>query len=336
MRYTNKRGFNRRKRRGKARRFAVGMVIVMLLCVCGGLGLTMNHREYVLAYEEQFCGKELTVHPLVTDDFCVANQDVPNEFFKESGSMYATGLFDIDAKQVAYAKDIHKRVYPASTTKLLTAYVAIKHGNLDDVVTVSENAVGVPWDSSRAGLCTGDKLDLKSLIYGLMLPSGNDCGVAIAEHISGSEEAFVELMNTEACQLGATNTHFVNSHGYHHQEHYTTAYDLYLIMNACATQEVLMEVLSSSSYDVRIDQANGTYRDTTWHQTNQYILGLQDIPNGVTVVGGKTGTTNEAGACLVLYEKTEDGKPYISIVMGAEDKIQLYHNMTGLLSVMSR
>ena len=112
--------------------------------------------------------------------------------------------------------------------KILTLYLALKYGTLSDIVTVSDNAVAVPSDSSVAGLRSGVQLTLEDLLYGLMLPSGNDSAVAIAEHISGSVDAFVELMNKEANALGATNSHFVNPHGYHDENHYTTAYDLYL------------------------------------------------------------------------------------------------------------
>ena len=156
--------------------------------------------------------------------------------------------------------------------------------------------MAVPSDSSVAGLRSGVELTLEYLLYGLMLPSGNDSAVAIAEHISGSVDAFVELMNKEANALGATNSHFVNPHGYHDENHYTTAYDLYLIFNQGILNQKFIDIISSATY---------------------------------------TGTTDEAGACLVLYEQDSQSRPYISIVMGAESKNALYNTMDSLLSTIS-
>ena len=116
----------------------------------------------------------------------------------------AAGVFLTSKKEAVYKKNIFEKLYPASTTKILTAYVALKNGNLDDVVTVSANAANQASDSSVCELKEGDKITLRDLLYGLMLRSGNDAAVAIAEHISGSSEEFVVLMNAEAKALGAT------------------------------------------------------------------------------------------------------------------------------------
>ena len=105
----------------------------------------------------------------------------------------------------------------------MTALIALKYGNLDDEVTISANATDFNWDEVTSGLRTGDKVTLYDLVCGLLLHSGNDCGTAIAEHIAGSEEAFAEMMNKEAAALGATGTHFVNPHGLHNEDHYTTS-----------------------------------------------------------------------------------------------------------------
>lgn len=144
---------------------------------------------------------------------------------------------------MVYGFRLYDKLYPASTTKIMTAYLALKYGNLDDIVTVSEHATDFNWDEVTSGLRTGDQVSLYDLVCGLMLRSGNDCGTAIAEHISGSEEAFAELMNREARALGATGTHFTNPHGLHDENHYTTAYDLYLIFNACLKDERFVEII---------------------------------------------------------------------------------------------
>ena len=133
--------------------------------------------------------------------------------------------------KVIVSQKVFDQAYPASTTKIMTAYVALKYGNLDDMVTVSERATDFDEDEQVCGLQAGDQLSLRDLLNGLLLYSGNDCAVAIAEHVSGSVEAFVDKMNEEARNLGATGTHFVNPHGLQNEDHYTTAYDLYLIFN---------------------------------------------------------------------------------------------------------
>ena len=160
----------------------------------------------------------------------------------------AAGVFLTSKKEAVYKKNIFEKLYPASTTKILTAYVALKNGNLDDVVTVSANAANQASDSSVCELKEGDKITLRDLLYGLMLRSGNDAAVAIAEHISGSSEEFVVLMNAEAKALGATGSHFVTPNGLHDEEHYSTVYDMYLFMNAAVKNETFLEIIKSSHY----------------------------------------------------------------------------------------
>ena len=137
-------------------------------------------------------------------------------------------------------------------------------------------------------------------------------------------------MNEEAKQLGASNTHFVNPHGYQNKDHYTTAYDLYLIFNECIKNETFLEIVSSKSYSTVIAQKNGTNRNVTWGQSNQFVTGARKTPKGITLIGGKTGNTYDAGSCLVMYGKDSDDTPYISIIMGASSRRNLYDNMTFL------
>ena len=234
--------------------------------------------------------------------------------------------------KVIVSQKVFDQAYPASTTKIMTAYVALKYGNLDDIVTASERATDFAEDEQVCGLQAGDQLSLRDLLNGLLLYSGNDCAVAIAEHVSGSVEAFVDKMNEEARNLGATGTHFVNPHGLQNEDHYTTAYDLYLMFNACLQNPQFVEMISQTSYTANLTSASGVPYTMTWEPTNYYASGDAAAPEGVKVIGGKTGTTDEAGSCLVLYEQDQQGRPYISIVMGASQKSILYDNMTRLMS----
>ena len=275
--------------------------------------------------------KEIYTAEAFSTTICVTNEEVEFEEFYRHDEFHGALLFDINSQEVLYSEHAHERLYPASTTKIMTAYLALKYGNLDDYVTVSKNATNIPKDSSTAHLKAGDKLTLRNLLFSLMLPSGNDSAIAIAEHISGDVESFAKLMNEEAKQLGATNTHFVNPHGYHDKDHYTTAYDLYLIFNECLKDETFIKIISSKVKEATVYEAGGGSRTAAWSQTNQFVNGQRKVPNGITVIGGKTGNTFDAGSCLALYCKNENGTPYIAIVMGASSKRNLYDNFTSLM-----
>ncbi len=290
----------------------------------------MQSHDIVASYEEINYSEGVYKSDLFADELCVTNEDVEFEAFHTYDEFPGALLFDVENQNILYSEHAHEKLYPASTTKIMTTYVALKHGNLSDMVTVSANAVDVPSDSSTARLEEGDRLSLEDLLYSLMLPSGNDSAVAIAEHISGSVEAFAELMNKEAASLGATNSHFVNAHGYHEDEHYTTAYDLYLILNACVKNETFLDIISSTYRSTTITKVNGASREITWNQSNKFINGVREVPDGITILGGKTGTTYEAGYCLALYGKDAKETPYISIIMGSTSSRNLYDNMTFL------
>lgn len=296
--------------------------------------ILLNSRNRVSKYEMSAYESGIYEAELFARDICVTNEDVEFDAFYTNDEFPGALLFNIETQEVLFSENANEKVYPASTTKILTAYLALKYGALEDYVTVSDTAVDVPSDSSTAHLQVGDVLTLEDLLYALLLPSGNDSAVAIAEHISGSVEAFVELMNEEANRLGASNSHFVNPHGYQSEDHYTTAYDLYLIFNECIKNETFIDIVSSKSYSTVITQKNGSRREVTWGQSNQFVTGARTSPTGITLIGGKTGNTYDAGSCLVMYGKDSSDTPYISIIMGATSRRNLYDNMTFLWSAI--
>lgn len=331
----------KRRRRKKQVRAAAILAAVILAGTVGGGGIyavSMKQAEKkasVLPYEKKTYAETVyKADGLYASDLCVAKEDINAVGYDGDTDVHAAGLFDLNGRKVLYADRIHERLYPASTTKIMTALLALEKGNLSDTVTVGKNAAASSfvWDAQVCGLKEGDRLTLGDLLYGLLLHSGNDAGTAIAEHISGSEEAFVEEMNKRAEELMAVNTHFMNPHGLHDDSHYTTAYDLYLIFNECIKNEEFVKIIESSGHTVRIKESGGGTRTETWKPTNFYAKGIVNVPEGVTVVGGKTGTTGEAGFCLILLEKNSQGSPYISIVMGAGTKDTLYQDMSALMS----
>ena len=242
------------------------------------------------------------------------------------------GLYRLSDKTVLCQSGVSERIYPASTTKLLTALVVLKHCNLSESVTFSYNAshIGVAG-AMTCGFAEGDTVMLGDLLAALLIYSGNDAGIAIAEHVSGSVEAFAELMNEEAKLLGAVDTHFVNPHGLHNKEHYTTAYDIYLIMNELINYNSFLSIISMSSCEVNYVDAQGYAKTKTFNSTNLYFEGKFKAPDEIEIIGGKTGTTNAAGCCLTLYFKDAKGRSYIAEVFDAPTYEVLYGKMTELM-----
>ena len=218
-----------------------------LLCSCGKKEEALD-RPY--SFTERSFPVELTdstdgYASLFASDLCVVTDE--SQYSPSDTTSEAAGLFDITDGQVMYSKNAFERLYPASITKVMTALIAIKYGDLTDTVTVTEDAVITEAGATLAGIHPGDQLTMEQLLYGLMLPSGNDAGAAIAVHMAGSIDAFAELMNREAQKLGATGTHFMNPHGLTNADHYTTAYDLYLIFNEALKQPEFRKVTGTTS-----------------------------------------------------------------------------------------
>lgn len=321
------------------KRIGRGRVCAKALCLCMGAMLLITGcgrtEELTTPYsfEERTFPEEDAKGSrgrLFAEDLCVVTDEAefsPDELDSEAGA-----LFDLSGEKVVYSKNAFERLYPASITKVMTAIIAIKYGNLDDMVTVTEDAVITEPGASLCHINPGDQLTLRQLLYGLMLPSGNDAGAAIAVHIAGSIEAFAEMMNREAQSLGAVDTHFVNPHGLTDENHYTTAYDLYLIFNEALKLPEFREITGASSYDASYTDGSGASVSQTWTGSNQYMLGKRETPEGVTVFSGKTGTTSAAGSCLIMASSNTQGDEYISVVLKAENRNKLYENMTKLIS----
>lgn len=278
-----------------------------------------------------FSGSSASIH-YFAEDLCVAPKEQTHSDAVTDEVVEAMGVFLPEDGTISYQKNIYEKMYPASTTKILTAYLAITQANPDDIVTISEHAADQASDSSVCGMRAGDQIKLSDLLYGLMLKSGNDAAVAIAEHISGSEEAFAELMNKTARSFGATNSHFVNANGLHDEDHYTCVYDLYLIFAHAIEEDFFMQLIQTTSYTVYYTDASGAQASQTWTNTNKYLNGEVTQPDGITVLGGKTGTTNAAGYCLVLLSNNDKKEPVISVILKSDGRSNLYYVMNQVLA----
>lgn len=209
----------------------------------------------------------------------------------------AAVLIDGDSGLVLFEKNAGKKLYPASTTKIMTAIVALENAELTDETTVSHNAVySISPDSSAAGLYEGEEINVEELLYTLLVASANDSANVLAEHVSGSIDAFVALMNQKAKEIGADNTHFVNTHGLHDENHYTTAGDIAKIAVYAMKNPTFAEIVSHSTYT--LEPTNKYDKQRTYTNTNQLLN--PNCPYYVKGAAGiKTGYTGEAKNCLV-------------------------------------
>lgn len=237
--------------------------------------------------------------------------------------------------EVLYSNNVYERMYPASLTKLITALVVLKHADLNEMVTISYNASHITESGAKlCGFKEGDKVKLDALLNCLLIYSGNDAGIAIAEHVGGSEKGFAKMMNETAISVGAVHSNFINAHGLHNDNHYTTAYDLYLIFNELLMYDQFVSIINNASYTIHYTDKNNNPKEEQFLNTNRYLRGIESAPKGITVVGGKTGTTSKAGSCLILYSKDSKNNSYISLIMQASDGNSLFSQMTKLLGMI--
>lgn len=240
------------------------------------------------------------------DSEIVSLNSSKNEIKSPDTNSRACVVIDRNTNTILYGKNEKQKRKMASTTKIMTATVIIENFNLNDTIEVSKKAAGT--GGSRLGLKSGDKITINDLLYGLMLRSGNDAAVALAEYAGGSIEGFAELMNKKASELGLTNTHFETPHGLDSDEHYTTAYELAILSNYALNNPTFAQIVGTKNYTITI---NGYPKQL--NNTNELLGNL----NGV--YGVKTGFTNGANRCLVTACKRND-MDIICVVLGADTK----------------
>jgi len=226
-------------------------------------------------------------------------------------------IYDRTTKEIIWGKNETNKRAMASTTKIMSAIVVLENSNLSDVVTISKKAAGT--GGSRLKISTGDKITVNDLLYGLMLRSGNDAAVALAEHVGGNIEGFTELMNKKAKELGLNNTNFVTPHGLDNENHYTTAYELAILTDYALNNKTFAKIVNTKSTTINI---NGNNRNI--YNTNE-LLGNMSGVNGV-----KTGFTNGAGRCLVT-SCTRNNNQIITVVLGCDTKKQRTSDSTKLI-----
>ena len=234
-------------------------------------------------------------------------------------------IVDGDNREVLYEFNGYQRMYPASITKIMTSLVvldAVAAGelSLDTQVTASAQAVDLPWDSSTAGIKAGETLSVLDLLYCDLLPSGNDACNVLAEALSGTTAEFAARMNAKAQELGMKDSHFTNPHGLHDPEHYTTAYDIYLMAHAAMENETFRTIVGTAAHTL---PATNLQPERTIHTTNG-LLGSWYFTGYLysKAIGIKTGNTEEAGRCLASAAVDELGRTFYCVVLGSESVVR--------------
>ncbi|MBE5935948.1 MAG: D-alanyl-D-alanine carboxypeptidase [Lachnospiraceae bacterium] len=282
-------------------------------------------------YEE---AQKLAEETLLGNSTCVITRDMSNTEDTVIKAPVAL-LINRTDNICMYMKNPFKKMYPASLTKVVTALGAynLSKDMKNETVTVSKQAASITESGAKlCGFKEGDQIKLYDLIVTMLVYSGNDAAMSVAEHILGSENDFCKKVTDISKTIGATQSNFVNGHGLHNDNHYTTAYDMYLIFDRFLEYKDSYTVAGEDEFVLEYTSKDGTANKKTFDATNKYLIGSVKAPDGVTVLAGKTGTTNKAGNCLILVSKGPDDKEYISVVLNAPSSTQLYQDMTNLLS----
>lgn len=233
---------------------------------------------------------------------------------QKAATAKAVVLYELKSDTMLYAWNPDAKIYPTSMVKMMTALVAIEQGNLDEIVTVSRAVLNlVPIGILGADLKRGEEISLRDLLYATMVASATDASVVVAAHVGGSVEAFLQLMNDKAQELGCYNTHYGNVHGLHDEQTYTTARDIARLTEAALENEVFREMFCTAEYTMA---ATNKHEERTIKTTNHMINSQNSKYYDKRVTGGKTGATDQGGRCLTLTAE-QNGMEILCVLMGA-------------------
>jgi D-alanyl-D-alanine carboxypeptidase (penicillin-binding protein 5/6) len=317
----------RRRRLIAAMLLMAGIIIVIICGIVGGAKKKAKKEQEeqqaklqaeMLAQEAaQNVVEEEPVEELPVYEF-ISNEDTQTIYSENVISSYAI-LVDESTDIIVASKGAKERINPASMTKVLTLLVAAEHvpeEQRDDLFTMTIDITDYSYvnDCSNVGFLVDEKVPVKDLFYGTILPSGGDAAVGLATYVAGSHEAFVEMMNEKLDELGLSDSaHFTNCVGLYDADHYCSVYDMAIIMKAAMENEFCREVLSTKCY---------TTTPTTEHPegiiiSNWFLRRIEDKDTAGEVIGAKTGFVAQSGSCAVSYQMSENGKPYICATAGS-------------------
>lgn len=314
----------------KTRNWCLVVLLLLLACFTGCKADNNNLEKYEAHYQ---ASKEVYIGELnegMANEIAVipVGEDTDNSF---SANVKAALTINDDTDEVLLSYHAFDKLYPASITKVMTALLTMERADFEDEVTLSHDITFNEGNVVRSTLKKGDTVTVEGLFNALLVSSDNDCAVILAEHIAGSVDEFVKMMNKKAIELGATQSHFANANGLHDENHYTTAYDLYLIFREAMKYDRFLNTISQKDYTLEYKNSQGYGLEEYKLSTNAYFNDTYPIPTGIEIVGGKTGTTSMAKSCLILYTKNKQDETIISVVLGAETKNLLYQTMSDLI-----
>lgn len=309
---------------------AIFLIIVMTISLCPvSVSAGQSYEQHFENSEEKMFSRYYGTSLDGFGEHAAVLKEEDDQSFK--GDVQSALLVDASNNQVLASQNALGKAYPASTTKVLTALLTLENCNLTDTVTIKENITFDEGGVVAVGLKKGDKVKVEGLLNALLIESANDCAIALAEHIAGSTEKFADMMNQRAKELGATHCNFVTTNGLHDKDHYVTAYDLYLIFKEAVQYDAFLNIIGKANYTLDYETAAGIPMSIPMETTNHYILGDYNLPDDIFMIGGKTGTTSEAGSCLIILTQNSKGNQYISVILNAETKDILYRTMSELL-----
>lgn len=320
----------------KNRKIALVLLLsTTLLLSCGGFKVDYNNERLISnlyrANQDTFAvgtAKNIIV-PSLLEERIVENVGADSYFIAST-----------DRFKSSYAKyhNAYKKMPMASLTKIMTALVVLQ--NVPDLTKeyyVSSEDVELEKDESRANLKSGDKLSVKDLLYGLLVPSGNDAALCLSKNVFNNVDNFIIAMNNEAERIGAVNTHFDNAVGLDSDYHFTTAYDMFLITREIMKYPIFKDITTTKEYTANIMQSDGIIREEKWLNTNYFVTEELLMSSNVSLEGTKTGNTKNAGNCLILVTKDKlKSDYYISVVLNAKSKRNSYYNQNALLSAIPK
>jgi len=263
----------------------------------------------------------------VTEDMLTEDYVFDEEKEKRTGSVFVVNRTD---NQLLFGYHMLDSVAPASLTKLMTALVTMEKCEPGEIVTIDEVSAKMTR-GSVSELEEGDKITVYNLLVVLLTASANNAAITLARHISGTEEEFVKLMNDSMDRLGENNTNFVNSSGLQVKNHTTTPYDIYLVYQECMKYPAFREIMKLTRGEYEYTNAAGEQHVRPFETTNAFKIGKYPYPDGIKILGSKTGTTDEAGYCLLMHVQGVSGTEYLLGVFHCASEEKLYTKMAGLM-----
>ena len=309
--------------------------LLVIICI-GGVGFfVFKNSHFDNSYSDTKDGEVKISMSLPTyelggyqSEYAVVRNDeeIQADLFKDD--CYAALLVDNETNTALVSHNSLRRIYPASTTKLMTALVvcdALYEGkiSLDDNVTLSHDIYIDEEGALVSQLNAGCTISVRNLMYGLLMRSYNDFAIILAEYVAGDVGTFCQMMNDKAAEIGATGSHFCNPHGLHDDNHYVTAYDMYLILLESEKYDIIKEIDSYTSFTYTYTNSQGVEMKDDISPTNQFLAGGASLPSNITIESWKTGTTEAAGNVLAMNVLI-DNKPYTMFVADGTSPGDLY------------